>query len=264
MQIHPRILPNRPRHLAGLWCLAACISTAAAQTPPQESAALSQILERLDHLEQQNRQLMDEVHALRNELSVARNQPENSPTTEAVEKVEVHDRRIDELEQTKVESSQHLPVRITGMALFNALLNAHPNGNLVTPVVAPLNGGALYGGATLRQTILGLEFRGPEAPGGGKVRGFINFDFFSGMGEPYDSVMRIRTAALQVDWKSTTVAFGQDKPLLAPREPNSLMQVGLSPLTGAGNLWLWQPQARVEQLAPRSVERHTLPSSVPT
>ncbi len=41
--------------------------------------------------------------------------------------------------------------------------------------------------------------------------------------------------------------FGQDKPLISPREPNSLAQVGLSPLTGAGNLWLWQPQARVEQ-----------------
>jgi hypothetical protein len=40
---------------------------------------------------------------------------------------------------------------------------------------------------------------------------------------------------------------GIEKPLIAPREPNSLAQVGVSPLTAAGNLWLWQPQARVEQ-----------------
>jgi hypothetical protein len=38
-----------------------------------------------------------------------------------------------------------------------------------------------------------------------------------------------------------------DKPIIAPREPDSLAQVGVSPLTSAGNLWLWQPQVRVEQ-----------------
>ena len=41
--------------------------------------------------------------------------------------------------------------------------------------------------------------------------------------------------------------MAQDKPILAPREPDSLAQVGYSPLTGAGNLWLWRPQARIEQ-----------------
>jgi hypothetical protein len=46
------------------------------------------------------------------------------------------------------------------------------------------------------------------------------------------------------------VSFGQDKPIMAPREPDSLAQVGVSPLTGAGNLWLWQPQFRVEQRIP--------------
>ena len=40
---------------------------------------------------------------------------------------------------------------------------------------------------------------------------------------------------------------GQDKPLIAPRDPFSLAQVGVSPFTDAGNLWLWSPQARVEE-----------------
>jgi hypothetical protein len=39
----------------------------------------------------------------------------------------------------------------------------------------------------------------------------------------------------------------QDKPILSPRDPTSLAQVAVSPLTGAGNLWLWQPQVRFEQ-----------------
>jgi hypothetical protein len=40
---------------------------------------------------------------------------------------------------------------------------------------------------------------------------------------------------------------GQDKPIISPRNPESLAQVAYSPLTDAGNLWLWQPQARIEQ-----------------
>src|SRR5205085_3960522 len=55
---------------------------------------------------------------------------------------------------------------------------------------------------------------------------------------------------LDIDWKNTTLTVGQDKPIVSPREPNSLAQVGVSPLTGAGNLWLWQPQIRIEQRVP--------------
>jgi hypothetical protein len=41
--------------------------------------------------------------------------------------------------------------------------------------------------------------------------------------------------------------MGVDKPIFSPREPSSLAQVSVSPLTGAGNLWMWIPQVRVEQ-----------------
>ena len=40
---------------------------------------------------------------------------------------------------------------------------------------------------------------------------------------------------------------GLEKPIFNPREPSSLAQLAVSPLTGAGNLWLWLPQVRVEQ-----------------
>ncbi len=40
---------------------------------------------------------------------------------------------------------------------------------------------------------------------------------------------------------------GQDKPLIAPRDPFSLAQVGVSAFTDAGNLWLWSPQVKVEE-----------------
>lgn len=248
MQIHRRF-PPKPGHAgSALLCLFASTAILAAQAPPpQNSATLDQILERLDRLEKQNRELVDEVRTLRNELTLAHKAPETKPSETVTERLDVQERRIEEQAQTKVESSQHLPIRITGMALFNAFVNSRQTGGVENPIFAPATGGAFSGGATLRQTILGVEFRGPETVGGGKISGDINMDFFGGSGEPYDSLFRIRTAALRVDWKTTSIMVGQDKPLIAPREPNSLAQVGVAPLSGAGNLWLWQPQARVEQ-----------------
>ncbi len=48
----------------------------------------------------------------------------------------MEDNRIDELAQTKVEASQKFPIRITGMALFNASVNGRFNGNAENPLVA--------------------------------------------------------------------------------------------------------------------------------
>jgi hypothetical protein len=250
------------RSAATVFLFLAAVTLAAAQTQSESPSALDQILARLDRLERQNRELVEQVRALRNELALSHDQspapsndtaaagpssPDGVQTAGVNERLDVQERRLEEQAQTKVESSQHMPVRITGMALFNAFLNSRPNDSLVVPVLAPGSGGALTGGATLRQTILGLDFRGPEVLGGGKIHGFINMDFFGGSGEPYNSLFRIRTAGLEINWENTSVMFGQDKPLIAPREPNSLAQVGVSPLTGAGNLWIWQPQMRVEQ-----------------
>ena len=69
-------------------------------------------------------------------------------------------------------------------------------------------------------------------------------DFFAGA---TNSAMRIRTASIEIAWKDRSVMAGLEKPIFNPREPSSLAQVGISPLTGAGNLWLWLPQVRFEQ-----------------
>ena len=37
-----------------------------------------------------------------------------------------------------------------------------------------------------------------------------------------------------IDWNNTSLMLGQDKPIISPRDPDSLAQVGFSPLTGAG------------------------------
>ena len=151
-----------------------------------------------------------------------------------------------DLDQSKVSASQRFPISLTGMLLFNAFLNGRSGGGAEYPVVAGA-AGASTDGATVRQTIIGLKFSGPDLPGGGKASGSIYMDFFGGTSAPYNNLFRIRTAALDLSWKNTTVTVGQDKPIISPREPTSFAQVGISPLTDAGNLWDWNPQVRVEQ-----------------
>ena len=129
------------------------------------------------------------------------------------------------------------------MALFNAFVNSKQSGGADYPVVAAPTG-AGHAGATVRQTIIGLEFGGPRTIWGGKVNGSVYMDFFAGA---TNSALRIRTASIEIDWKNRSMMAGLEKPIFNPREPSSLAQVGISPLTGAGNLWLWLPQVRFEQ-----------------
>ncbi len=219
---------------------------AGAQTPD-----IARVLERLDRLERENRQLAAEVAALRARLDgPAEPAPAAPPSAEIqpvdiplAQRVEVQERRTEELAQTKIESAQKFPIRLTGMALFNAFLNSRQNGGSQYPATAQPTG-PLNSGATVRQTIFGLEFRGPTAVGGGAVHGSVFMDFFGGNN---NQTLRIRTASVEIQWKTRGVMVGIEKPIFNPREPASLAQVGISPLTGTGNLWLWLPQARFEQ-----------------
>jgi hypothetical protein len=232
------------RSLAAL--VLACPFLAAAQTPD-----LAAILQRLDRLERENRALSEQVRALEARLNGApapsppaaagaEPQPVNVPLDQRVEIVE---RRISDLAQTKVEASQKLPIRLTGMALFNAFLNSRQSGGFDYPAVAAPTG-PNHAGATLRQTILGLEFRSPMAVAGATVRGSVYMDFFAGA---TNQTMRLRYGSMEMAWKTRSIMVGVEKPIFNPREPSSLAQVGVSPLTGAGNLWLWLPQVRAEQ-----------------
>jgi hypothetical protein len=215
---------------------------------PQTSPDIQKVLDRLDKLEEENRKLVDEIHELRSQLTAQANAPSAAASAPSIaERLDVQENRTAELAQSKVEASQRLPISITGMLLFNAFENGKYSGTAQYPTSAALNRAAASSGASLRQTVIGLKFNGPDLPGGGKASGSVYMDFFSGTGTPFNSVMHLRIATLDLAWKNTTISVGQDKPLISPREPASLAQVGLSPLTGAGNLWDWQPQLRVEQ-----------------
>ncbi|HWF09342.1 MAG TPA: hypothetical protein VG297_12825 [Bryobacteraceae bacterium] len=225
---------------------AGCLMFLAASVHAQTSPDIQKVLDRLDRLEAENRQLIDEIHELRSQLT-AQPASQTNTTPSVSERLDIEESRTAELAQTKVEASQRLPISLTGMLLFNAFDNGKFSGTAQNPTSAGLSSGPASAGASLRQTVLGLKFNGPDLPGGGKASGSVYMDFFAGTGTPFNSLLHLRIATIDLTWKNTTVSVGQDKPLISPREPSSLAQVGLSPLTGAGNLWDWQPQIRVEQ-----------------
>jgi hypothetical protein len=238
---------------------------ALALVPPllraQDKTELQQILERLDRLEQENHQLADEVHALRTELAAAKGQPPDkqpeaaqaaqaappAPAAPLDERVQVAEQRVSDLSQEKVEASQRFPISLTGMVLFNTFLNSKNAAGDEDPVAASATSGPATNGATLAQTVLGLRYQSPNALWGAAVSGSVFFDFYGGDGTSLYQIARLRTAGIQLDWTNTSVMVGQDKPLIASRDPFSLAQVGVSPFTAAGNLWLWSPQARIEE-----------------
>jgi hypothetical protein len=159
----------------------------------------------------------------------------------------VQEARTAELAQTRIGTSSRFPVSLSGMALFNAFHNSKRAGGAQYPTTASRDISPGNGGGSFRQSIVGLRFWGPTMAGGGKVSGSLFTDFWAGSDSSLNHLVRIRTAAVQIDWRNTTIMLAQDKPLISPREPESIAQVGVAPLTNAGNPWLWQPQLRLEQ-----------------
>lgn len=218
----------------------------------QSPADLQSILDRLQKLEDQNRELLSELKSLRQELAVSRAQPaapaegQVAAAPTIAERLEVQERRVEELEQTKVAAAHKLPIQLTGTLLFNTFWTGRYGTDQLNPTTAAATPALANAGGSFRQTMLGLKFQGPAIAGGGQVNGSIYMDLFAGTGTSLNQALRLRVATIDLDWRNTTLSFSHDKPIMAPREPSSLAQVGVSPLTAAGNLWFWQPQIRLE------------------
>jgi len=226
-------------------------ATLSAQGNVDSPATIKQILDRLESLEKENRALVEEVRMLRQEVNASHNavpptasaSPEQAQQIPLEDRVAVEERRTAEQAQTKVEAAHKFPIQLDGMLLFNAFANSTTS----TPGSEYLLTGPNTSGATLRQTLLGLNFQGPSLPGDGKVNGFLMMDFFGGYADPQAIRVRLRRAGLSLDWTNRSFSVAQDKPLISPYQPDSLAEVGIPPLAGAGNLWLWLPQAKYEE-----------------
>ncbi len=207
---------------------------------PLAGQDLAAILARLEKLESENRELKQEVKQLRELV-------EGKPSVP--ERLDIVERRVEEQAQTKVEAPSRFPLELTGTALFQTFYNTKGANGVDVPTTAAATPGRAAGGATVRQSIIGLRYHGPQTLWGGKISGSLMMDFWDGNTEGATTPFRIRTADFTVDWATRSVSLGLMKPLISPHNPNSMAYIGITPLTSAGNLWRWQPQVRFEQRA---------------
>jgi hypothetical protein len=172
----------------------------------------------------------------------------SAPADDLHERVSLNESQIATLDQEKVESESKYPVRITGLVLFNGFVNTSAVDSAATPAVAVAGAGST--GASMRQTILGFDARGPHLFGArsfGDLR--VDFDGSSQAGSEYSSfysanstLLRLRTAHAGLLWDNTEAYFALDRPIISPDAPSSLTAVAEPPLAWSGNLWTWNPQ----------------------
>jgi hypothetical protein len=178
--------------------------------------------------------------------------PREAGLPELEEDLQLLEAKVDDQYQTKVGSSSKYRIRLSGMALLNVFGNRGSVDNMDVPGLATKRGtlstNASFG-ATVRQTMVGLEVFGPSVAGA-KTRGGVQMDFFGGFTADLNGaalgVMRVRTATLEMDWSNTSLVAGLDTPFFSPLSPSSLATMAEPAFSYSGNLWTWTPQIRVE------------------
>ena len=160
--------------------------------------------------------------------------------------------KVAELHQDKVESASRYPVKLSGLVLFNSYWNRgsvdiQDLPNLTFPTPPGFSNGNI--GATLRQTLLGIEATGPRI-WGARSSASVSVDF--GGGSPTTAygvtagLVRLRTAGVSLDWDHTSLHIGQDVPFFSPLSPTSYATLLEPAMAWSGNLWVWTPEVEVE------------------
>ena len=143
---------------------------------------------------------------------------------------------------TKVETDSKYPLKVSGLLLFNGFVNTRQVDISASPAYALAGSGST--GLSLRQTVLGLDARGPHLFGA-TSHADLRVDFFANGTQPNYSasgVLRLRTAHAGLVWKNTEAFVELDRSILEPNEPSSLVAIAQPELAWAGNLWSWSPQ----------------------
>jgi uncharacterized coiled-coil protein SlyX len=172
------------------------------------------------------------------------------------ERQSIQESQIATHEQTKVESESKYPVKITGLLLFTGFVNTRAVDMAVTPTLALPGSGST--GASLRQTVVGFDARGPHLFGA-RSSADLRVDFdgspqpanaitnYTGYYNANSTLLRLRTAHTALQWNRTEAYFSLDRPIFSPETPTSLTAVAIPALAWSGNLWTWNPQIGVTQ-----------------
>ena len=166
------------------------------------------------------------------------------PSEQQAEQQAMQGSEIATLDQEKVESDSKYPVKISGLILFNAYMNSSGVNSPATPTIAI--GGQGSTGASIQQTLFGIDARGPRVFGA-TSRANARVDFYGGAIQGgYNDVgglLRLRTAQATLTWQHAEAFVNFERPLISPLTPTSLTAVAEPALAWSGNLWTWLPQA---------------------
>ena len=286
------------RKLRVLTLLAALMGTFAdalvAQTVGQESPlqqiqklteALASTQAQLEQSQRQVNEIQKQLKALQQQMAQSQSNaaasasvspaspslvPQSQPVEAASEIQDIRDRQAMEETQiathevTKVESESKFPVRITGLLLLNGFVNSGAVDVAAMPTVALSGSGST--GASVRQTVLGFDARGPHLLGASSYADLrVDFDgppqsnssatAYSGPYSANAALLRLRTAHAALQWEHTKAYFSLDRPIFNPDAPASLTAIAEPALAWSGNLWTWNSQVGVTQEVPLSASR---------
>jgi hypothetical protein len=233
----------------------------------QLSAKLDQVLTALDNTQRElaeSRRQMHELELRVQALDTRSTKDETSSSSAAEDRrgatdlqlavrqmqetTGILESQVKQHDQIKVESSSKYPIKISGLLLSSTNLNHGAVDNVDLPIVAlPRTGSVAHGSfaTTWRQTILGLDARGPSF-WGAHSGADIHADFFGGQPtsgySTNEGTARLRTAHAYLDWPQSRLTFSLDTPLISPLEPTSFLTVAEPSMAWSGNLWNWSPQ----------------------
>ena len=230
------------------------------QKVEQLTAAVAHAQSQMDAYQQQLHDLQEQLSALKNQLAAEKGTvpvppatPQKTiPSTSASnapssaledirERQAMQEAQIATHEQSKVETESKYSLKVSGLLLLNSFVNTRQVDVPAAPTYALPGGGST--GLSVRQTVLGLDARGPHLFGA-TSHADVRVDFFADGSQPsYSSgLLRLRTAHAGMKWQNTEAFFQQDRSFLAPYAPSSLVAVAQPEFAWSGNLWSWNPQ----------------------
>jgi hypothetical protein len=232
-----------------------------AQQVEQLKAAMARTQAQLKQSQEQLDEMNRQLTALQQQLAKATSRQGTfdaaaqlaAQVEEVRERQAMEESQIATQQQAKVESESKYPVKLSGLILMNGFINTQKVDMAATPTLAI--GGSGSTGASVRQTWLGLDARGPHLFGA-TTYGDLRMDFYgstpssgSGYSGGYSNVglVRLQTAHAGMTWPHTEAFFSYDRPIVNPNSPSSLTAVAIPELAWSGNLWYWNPQAGITQ-----------------
>jgi len=215
----------------------------------QLTDAMTRTQAKLEESQRQLQEIRSQLTELQKQLVESEASPSSSTQLAAAvneirEQQFMQEAQIATHEQAKIESESKFPVKLSGLVLLNGFVNTRLVDMPATPTIVLRGRGAT--GATLEQTVLGFDARGPHLFNA-RSDADVRVDFAGNLsGSGYaasQGIMRLRTAHANLRWNQQEAFFSLDHTIVAPNSPTSLTAIAVPALAWSGNLWTWNPQA---------------------